>query len=233
MRKSPRNGLVLIAIVMLVLIPTACASQPVLDTPGVGDAQAPTSTATEPIPLVATIDDVSMVIPEGWHVAQVSLERLEALIFVQQDPDMLAEFDDPDLAVPLDYAAGALIITPLPEGSDAETLSESMLSAVVDLTGDDLDATLLALDQAGLIDYTAVEGAQLLQADIDTLAGIPALMMDGTVTFADELPPDLRIRVWLTWTDDSFIVYYALASEMAWPDAEAPLVAAHGSVSTR
>ncbi len=233
MRQRPRIGLALLVFVMLILMPTACASQPELDTPVAGDTQAPTSTASEPTPFVTTLDDMSMVIPEGWYAAEVSLERLEALIFVQQDPDALAEFDDPDLAVPLDYAAGALIITPLPEGSDAETLNASMLDAVSELTGDDLDATLLALDQAGLIDYTAVEGAQLLQADIDALAGIPALMMEGTVIFVDGLPPELRIRVWLTWTEDSFIAYYALAAEQAWPDAEAPLLAAHASVIIR
>jgi hypothetical protein len=231
MRIHPGIRSVLFAFVMLFLMSTACASQPVVDTPGAGDTPAPSATAPEPTPFVATIDGISMVIPGDWYAAQVSLERLEALIFVQQDPDVLAEFNDPNLAVPLDYAAGALIITPLPEGSDAETLSESMLSAVADLTGDDLDATLLALDQAGLIDYTAVAGAQLLQAEIDALAGIPALMMDGRVTFVDELPPELRIQVWLTWTDDSFIVYYALAAEQAWPNAEAPLVAAHASIS--
>ncbi|HEY69160.1 MAG TPA: hypothetical protein G4O08_01105 [Anaerolineae bacterium] len=233
MRTHPRTRPVLFAFVMLILLTTACASQPVLDTPGVGDTQVPIATPPEPTPFEATLNGMSMVIPEGWYAAEVSLERLEALIFVQQDPSMLAEFDDPDLAVPLDYAAGALIITPLPEGSDAETLRESMLGAIADLTADDLDAMLLPLDQAGLIDYIAVEGAQLLQADIDLLAGNQALMMEGMVTFIDELPPELHIQIWLTWWEDSFIAYYTLATEQAWEDAEAPLVAAHASVSIR
>jgi hypothetical protein len=182
---------------------------------------------------VITLDDVTMLIPEDWYSAHVELERLEALIFMQLDPVELTEYDDPDLAVPLDYAAGALIITPLPEGSDAQTLSEVMMSAIPDLTGDDLDAMLLALDLAGLIDYTAVASAQLLRAGADTLAGIPALMMDGMVTFVDELPPELRVQVWLTWTEDSFVAYYALAAEQAWPDAEAPLIATLESISIR
>jgi hypothetical protein len=174
-----------------------------------------------------------MSVPYGWYSTVVELERLEALIFIKQNPADLAEFDDPDLALPLDFVAGALVITPLPDGSDAETLSESMLDAISELTGDDLDAMLLPLDQAGLIDYTAVAGAELLQAAADTLAGMPAIMMDGMVIFVDDLPPQLRVQVWLTWTEDSFVAYYALAAEQAWQDAEAPLHAALETVSIR
>jgi hypothetical protein len=212
---------------------TSCLSMPAADTPDAGETQTPAPTETEPGLPVITLDDVTMLIPEDWYSAHVELERLEALIFMQLDPVELTEYDDPDLAVPLDYAAGALIITPLPEGSDAEALSEAMLGAIPDLTGDDLDAMLLALDLAGLIDYTAVASAQLLRAGADTLAGLPALMMDGMVTFVDELPPELRVQVWLTWTEDSFVVYYALAAEQAWADAEAPLIAALESISIR
>jgi hypothetical protein len=221
MRSHPRATPSLIVLAALCGTITSCLSVSAADTPGAGDAQTPASTATEPGLPVTTIDGVTMLVPEDWYSAQVELERLQALIFMRLDPDDLAEFDDPDLALPLDYAAGALIITPLPEDSDAQTLSEAMLSAIPDLTGDDLDAMLLALDQAGLIDYTAVASVQLLRAGADTLAGLPALMMDGMVTFVDELPPELRAQVWLTWTEASFVAYYALAAEQAWPDAEA------------
>ena len=233
MRSRSRVALGFAAFVALICTLTSCTSPPVLDTLGEGDEQAPAPTATEPPPQPITLDDISLVIPEDWYWAQVELERLEGLIFVQNDPDELAEFDDPDLALPLDYAAGALIITPLPQGSDAETLSEAMLSALADLTGDDLDAMLLPLDQAGLIDHSAVEGVQLLQARADMLAGLPALAMDGTATFADDLPPELRIQVYLTWTEDSFVAFYALAAEQAWPNAEAPLAAALETISIR
>jgi hypothetical protein len=57
--------------------------------------------------------------------------------------------------------------------------------------------------------------------------------MDGMVIFVDDLPPQLRIQVWLTWTEVSFVAYYALAAEEAWPDAEAPLNAALDTVSIR
>jgi hypothetical protein len=236
MRTRSSSILAIAALAVLVTTMTSCASL----TNGGSEAADPTATdsipsatATVTIPTPSGVGEIAMSVPYGWYSVVVELERLEALIFVEQDPSDLAEFDDPDLALPLDFAAGALIITPLPDGSDAETLSESMLDAIPELTGDDLDAMLLPLDQAGLIDYTAVAGAELLQATADTLAGMPALMMDGLVTFVDDLPPELRVQVWLTWTEESFVAYYALAAEMAWPDAQAPLAAALVSVSIR
>jgi hypothetical protein len=211
-------------------LPTGSETEPLVPT---ATATSPAPTATVTIPTPSGVDGIAMEVPDGWYSALVELENLEALIFIQQDPSDLAEFDDPDLALPLDFAAGALILTPLPEGSDAETLSESMLSAVPDLTGDDLDAMLLPLDQSGLIDFTAVEGATVLEARVDSLAGMQAMMMDGLVAFVDDLPPALRVQVWLTWTEYTFVAYYAMAAEQAWPDAQAPLNAALESVTIR
>jgi hypothetical protein len=238
MRTRSSSVLIVAALAVLITSMTSCASL----TGGDSDSPDPTATETSP-PATATVTDtlptpsgvggIAMSVPFGWYSTVVELDRLEALIFVEQDPAELAEFDDPDLALPLEFAAGALIITPLPDGSDAETLSESMLDAIPALTGDDLDAMLLPLDQAGLIDYTAVSGAELLRAVADTLAGMQALMMDGMVAFVDDLPPLLHVQVWLTWTEESFVAYYALAAEQAWPDAEAPLIAALDTVSIR
>ncbi len=238
MRTRSTNVQIIAALMVVIATLTSCASLAGDETetpdPTATDSIPPaTATATDTLPTPSGVGGIAMTVPYGWYSSVVELERLEALIFVEQDPADLAEFDDPDLALPLDFAAGALIITPLPDGSDAETLSESMLDAIPELTGDDLDAMLLPLDQAGLIDYTAVEGAELLQAAADTLAGMPALMMDGLVSFVDDLPPQLRVQVWLTWTEESFIAYYALAAEQAWPDAEAPLIAALDTVSIR
>lgn len=238
MRTRSSSIQILAALVVLLTTMTSCISL----NGGAGDSPDPnatdsipsaTATATDTLPTPSGVGGIAMSVPYGWYSTVVELDRLEALIFVEQDPDDLAEFDDPDLALPLDFAAGALIITPLPDGSDAETLSESMLDAIPELTGDDLDAMLLPLDQAGLIDYTAVAGAELMQAAADTLAGMPALMMDGIATFVDDLPPQLRVQVWLTWTEESFVAFYALAAEQAWPDAEAPLIAALDTVSIR
>lgn len=236
MRIRSSSLMVLTVLAMMITTMTACASLTDSESdaaPATATDSSPVAAATDTIPTPSGVGGIAISVPYGWYSTVVELEHLEALIFVQQDPADLAEFDDPDLALPLDFAAGALIITPLPDGSDPETLSESMLTAVPELTGDDLDAMLLPLDQAGLIDFTAVAGAQLLRADVDTLAGMQALMMDGMVTFVDDLPPRLRVQVWLTWTEDSFVAYYALAAEQAWPDAEAPLAAAHDTVSIR
>ncbi len=227
MRTRPNPGLAFTVFVLLSATLASCVSRLGAD----GEVSAPT--ATEPGQQPITIDSVSLFIPQYWYSAHVELERLQALIFVQQDPEMLAQFDDPDLALPLDYAAGALILTPLPEGSDPESMSDALLSDIPDLTADDLDAMLLPLDQAGLIDYTVVEGVELLRAWADTLAGLPALAMEGTASFMDSLPPGLHVQVWLTWTEESFVAYYALAAAPAWPDAEAPLAAALESISIR
>ncbi len=234
MRTRSRPALGFIAFIILCTVLTSCVSPPGGDTevpvPTATEAD-PQPTETEPSRQATTIDSVSLFIPEYWYSAHVELERLQALIFVQQDPEILAAFDDPDLALPLDYAAGALIITPLPEGSDPETMSDAFLSDIPNLTADDLDAMLLPLDQAGLIDYTVVEGVELLDAWADTFAGLPAVVMDGTASFMDDMPPELRIQVWLTWTDASFVAFYALAAAPAWADAEAPLIAALESIS--
>lgn len=236
MRTKPSPIQIIAALAVLVTAMTSCASLTAseADSPDPSATDSiPSATATDTIPTPSGVGGIAMSVPFGWYSTVVELDHLEALIFVMQDPADLAEFDDPDLALPLDFVAGALIITPLPDGSDAETLSQSMLDSIPELTGDDLDAMLLPLDQAGLIDYTAVAGAELLQAADDTLAGTPALMMDGTVTFVDELPPQLRVQVWLTWTEQSFVAFYALAAEQVWADAEAPLIAARETVSIR
>jgi hypothetical protein len=234
MQTRLRPALAIIAFIIFCILLASCVSRPAGD----GETPAPTATEegpqpteTEPSRQATTIDSVSLFVPEYWYSAQIELERLQALIFVQQDPEVMAEFNDPDLALPLDYAAGALIITPLPEGSDPETMSDAFLSDIPNLTADDLDAMLLPLDQAGLIDYTVVEGVELLRAWADTLAGLPAVVMDGTASFTDDMPPELRIQVWLTWTDASFVAFYALAAAPAWADAEAPLIAALESIS--
>lgn len=198
------------------------------EAPAPADAPSPTEGAPER-PAMA-LDGLRLHVPEDWYYAQIDHERMTALVFVQQDPEELGEFNDPDLALPLDYAAGAVVITPLPEGSDPEALRQAMIDSVADLTGDDFDAMVLALDQVGLIDYTAVDGAVLSDAWVDVLASLPAVVMDGTVRFEDELPPELRIQVWLTWTDERFVAYYAVATTEVWPGVEASLATTRESI---
>jgi hypothetical protein len=218
----------------------ATTAQPSAQVPGTApptetSSPADALTPTEGIPErpAIMVDGISLHIPEDWYFAQIDHERMTGLVFVQQDPEELGEFIDPDLALPLDYAAGAVVITPLPEGSDPEALRQAMIDSVPDLAGDDFDAMVLALDQVGMLDYTAVDAATLSDAWVDVLASLPAVVMDGVVIFEDALPPELRIQVWLTWTGERFVAYYAVATAQAWPGVEAALATARDSMEIR
>ena len=50
-------------------------------------------------------------IPSGWYYAGVEQEGLTGVLFSKQSPQDLAVFDDPVLAVPIDFAGGAFVKT--------------------------------------------------------------------------------------------------------------------------
>jgi hypothetical protein len=187
-------------------------------------------TATEQLYAGPRVTDVKISLPEGWFYAYVENEHFDSLVFTQQDPAELSEFDDPQLALPLDFAAGALVLTPLPEGSDPQALQNALLEGISELDEDDFEAMLFALDQVGLINYAAVDHATLLTASAGEMAARPALVLDGTLYFEDDLPPALRVQIWLAVTQDAWLAFYGLAAEKAWPGVQPALAQTQNSI---
>lgn len=187
-------------------------------------------TAVESPPSQVMLGANSIVIPDGWYWINVGLEVLDGILFVQQDPAALQAFDDSALALPADYAAGALVISPLPAESNADDLLAGMTESLPDLTDDDLEAMLIGADRVGLINMIAVDYARLNQVWVDVLAGREAIVMDGTVHFTDAQPPILRTQVWLIWTESAFITYYVMATEQVWLAVESSFNATRNSL---
>jgi hypothetical protein len=157
-----------------------------------------------------------MEIPPGWHTIPVAQPALTGTIFVQQDPALLATFDDPALAVPADFAAGALLFTPLPSTADPDALREDMEANLTGLADEDFVAMLVGADKAGLISLSAVNRGNLQRAYVSDLGEKPAIALEGTIHFMQDQPPILQGRIWLAWTNEAFVVFYELASDSVW-----------------
>ena len=160
------------------------------------------------------LGDVGITIPNGWYSTQVNLENLESIVFVKQNPEFLQSFDSQALAVPIEFAGGALVVSPLPAGGDG--MSAWMGGGESHLNDQDLEAILTIADQIGLINMTAVEFSHLEQARSDTLSGSPAVVLDGTIHFFDAQPPVVRTQVWLAWTEQRFVTFYLITAEETW-----------------
>jgi hypothetical protein len=182
-------------------------------------AEAPLAPATSES-MVEPQTAAGITIPNGWFSTPIQVGEMSGVVFVQQDPTLLAAFDDPALAVPADFAGGALISTDLPAGTEAGNLEAGMEANLASLGDQDFEAMLLAADRAGLINIAAVDHTVLQEARLDTMAGRPAMVMVGTIHFLDDQPPVLQGEVWLSWTEDAFVTYYALAAETAWSQVE-------------
>lgn len=223
--------------------PTAPVSPTTTAVPEI-PSQTPSPIAPSPIPPAETaatspplffspamfLDEFRNAVPQDWYSASVGVGEIESLIFVNMDPKSLEEFDDASLAMPTDFAAGALLLSPLPEDSDPDALLQGMISSLPDLEESDLEALLLGLDQVGLINLASVENATLHQAKSDFLGNKTAILLDGELDFEERLPPILRTQVWLTWTEGYFVTYYAMATEQVWPTVEEDLLKAKNSI---
>jgi hypothetical protein len=178
-----------------------------------------------------TLENIYIEIPEDWYWTQVDTDGLEGLLFVVLEPDELEEFDDPELALPADFAGGALVITPLPGGSDPEAMQAGMTASLPELSGQDLEGMLIGADRVGLINLIAIDYAILDRAWSDEISSRPAIVMEGAVHFLDNQPPVIQTQIWLTWTHDAFIAYYAMSTSSTWPDVVSSFDAARGSLN--
>ena len=176
----------------------------------------PSETPFHLLPTAGMLGDIGITIPNGWYSTQVNLENLESLVFVKQNPEFLQSFDSQALAVPIEFAGGALVLSPLPAEGDGDGMSAWMGGGESHLNDQDLEAILAIADQIGLINMTAVEFSHLEQARSDTLSGNPAVVLDGTIHFFDAQPPVVRTQVWLGWTEQRFVTFYLFAAEETW-----------------
>ena len=74
----------------------------------------PSETPFHLLPTTSMLGDVGITIPNGWYSTQVNLENLESIVFVKHNPEFLQSFDSQALAVPFEFAGGALVLSPLP-----------------------------------------------------------------------------------------------------------------------
>ena len=176
----------------------------------------PSETPSYLLPIASMLGDVGITIPNGWYSTQVNLENLESIVFVKQNPEFLQSFDSHALAVPIEFAGGALVLSPLPAGGDGDGMSAWMGGGESHLNNQDIEAILTIADQIGLINMTAVEFSHLEQARSDTLLGNPAFVLDGTIHFIYAQPPVVRTQVWLAWTEQRFVAFYMFAAEETW-----------------
>jgi hypothetical protein len=170
-------------------------------------------------------------IPSGWYYAGVEQEGLTGVLFSKQSPQDLAVFDDPALAVPMDFAGGAFVKTALPAGADPQAMLAGMETSLEELGDQDLGAMLIPADQVGLLNLRAVDFSRLERVWVGELGGKPAIMMEGTVHFLDGKPPVLRTQVRLAWTQEAFYSLYLLASEGVWQETSAAFEAAGKSIT--
>ena len=170
-------------------------------------------------------------IPPGWYYAGVEQEELTGVLFSKQSPQELAAFDDPALAVPMDFAGGAFVRTALPAGADPQAMLAGLEASLAELGDQDLGAMLIAADQAGLLNLRAVDFSRLERAWVGEMGGKPAIMMEGTVHFLDGKPPVLRMQVRLVWTQDAFYTLYLLASETVWQETSSAFETVGQSIS--
>ncbi len=167
--------------------------------------------------IAAASGSISIRVPPDWHATEVRLELLEAIVFINQEPNELRAFEDPLLAMPADFAGGALVVAPLPPGSDPDAMFSWMAEGIGELGDQDLEGMLVAADQVGLINLAGVESTELQRAGPDSLGDRPAVVLEGTLHFLENRPPALRTQVWLAWTERDFVSYYQMAAEESWP----------------
>jgi hypothetical protein len=203
------------------------------DTPGPAPRASPTAFAPGPAdsptppaaPQVETPGQATgfhgLIVPGDWFFTPVETGDVAALVFTPLDPALLAAFEDPGWAVPPDFAIAALVRSPLPEGADPAALTAGIDASLASFSDADLASLLSGAGRIGLIDLTALETITLSTAERAEIGGRPAIAVRGEAGFGPDLEPALRLMVHLTWTDEAFLTYYALASASAW-DANLP-----------
>ena len=157
-----------------------------------------------------------LVVPGDWFFTTVETGDIAALVFTPLDPALLAAFEDPGWAVPPNFAIAALVRSPLPEGADPAALTAGIDASLASFSDADLASLLSGAGRIGLIDLTALETITLIAAERAEIGGRPAIAVRGEAGFGPDLEPALRLMVHLTWTDEAFLTYYALASASAW-----------------
>ncbi|MBI9047370.1 MAG: hypothetical protein JEZ06_22980 [Anaerolineaceae bacterium] len=153
------------------------------------------------------IDDVNIIIPQDWFKTRVTLENLDAKVFVNKTPEN-AQLNDDNIFN--DFASGAVILSPIPADTTNQDLSRGLYENVSSYGDEEFSAMILVLDQIGLIDMSGIETVRLNEAAVAELGGNEALYMRGEITFLGKDLQDAYVRLWLTWQDEQYISYYQL-----------------------
>lgn len=130
--------------------------------------------------------------------------------------------------IPAGFAAAALVTTPLPEGSAPQALLAGAEQNLAQYTSEDLEGLLAAADQIGLIDLSRSPAITLSEVRMDTLAGLPALYMDGSLGYESS---SVHIQVWLCWTANLFVAYDEVAESQSWQEDAASFEAIRNSIT--
>jgi len=177
-----------------------------------------TSVPTEEMVLPSGMPVISA--PEEWYSTEMDVDNLHAVIFSHQNPEDEASSVD-------DFAIAALVTAPLPDGSDPAALQAGLAENLSSYNGDDLEGMLSAAQSLELIDLVSAEEIVLDEARLDTLGGIPALLMDGRMAYEGQ---DLRVQTWLCWTREIFLAYYQFAENENWQTYAASFDFARNSI---
>jgi len=164
-----------------------------------------------PIPTAALF---TLTPPEGWYVSYTQVDNLRATICINQDPENLEVSSEG--AFPAGFAAIALVTSPVPAGSDAAAMVAGMEDALSSYRNEDLRGMLMAAEKIGIIDLTSADSVTLDKVKIDELGGYPALVMNGTLQFPNGGSSQIKTQVWLTWVDQTFVVFYKLCGTNDW-----------------
>lgn len=155
--------------------------------------------------------------PTDWFYSQNRIDNLLTLIYTNYNPVQLQS--DTNLAsIPANFAAGALVISPLPDGSDLEALQAGLKANLDEYGAQDMEGMLYVTHQIGLLDLGDMEGVEFTSATMEVLAGYEALLLEGIINMGGS--DQLQAQIWLTWTQTSFVSLFEFSTIESWPSVE-------------
>jgi hypothetical protein len=166
------------------------------------------------------INSISVALPVGWFHADVDQDPIKALAFANQDlrqVQLNGETVDEDTLQR--FIKGALVVSPLPAGSDPVALRTGLASNLGHYTSADLEGMLFVADSIGLINLLEIDNIILNSVVIGAIDDIPALVMSGSFEIIEGQDGVQSARVWLTWTDSHFVSFYEIANASIFEDA--------------
>jgi hypothetical protein len=233
-----KKTIILICLVLTLLL-SACltgtvttaptTSQPLNNLPAdtISAATLPPGQAHESTEVVVVVEPSSMPAsspsitpPQDWFVSEMDVQNMHSIVVANQDVAVAEESFS-------GLAAAALVTTPLSEGSDPQALLGGMAESLPTYTNEDFVGLLTVADQIGLIDLSSDPAITFTDAHMDTLAGLPAVFMDGSIGYPNS---NVRVQVWLCWTANLFVAYYQAAENQSWQTYAASFDTARNSI---